>query len=187
MTTSLAPLLIGVAFGVVLQRSGLSRYDRIANLYRFRDLAVLKVLGSALVTAAIALEVMRLAQVGVTAPIPSTYAWGNMLGGVVFGIGMALSGFCPGTVAAGAGEGRLDYLVPGLAGLFAGAVVYGLFYERVMPILARVAHAETLPQVMHVDAWLAIVLFGEVALLGFLALERRRGRARAGARVGARS
>lgn len=187
MTTSLAPLLIGVAFGVVLQRSGLSRYDRIANLYRFRDLAVLKVLGSALVTAAIALEVMRLAQVGVAPPIPSTYAWGNMLGGVVFGVGMALSGFCPGTVAAGAGEGRLDYLIPGLSGLFAGAVVYGLSYERVMPILARVAHAATLPQVFHVDPWLAIVIFAELAVLGFNAIDRRRGRVRAAPRVGARS
>jgi len=174
MSLDLAPLLIGVAFGVVLQRSGLSRYDRIANLYRFTDLAVLKVLGSALVTAAIALQVMHAAHLGVAPPIPSTYAWGNMLGGVVFGVGMALSGFCPGTVAAGAGEGRLDYLVPGLSGLYAGALVYGLFYDRVMPYFARAAHAGTLPQLFHVDPWLAVVLFAEIALLGFYAIDHHR-------------
>ena len=173
MTLSLPPLLIGLAFGVVLQRSGLSRYDRIANLYRFRDLAVLKVLGSALVTAALVLQVMHAAHLGVAPPIPSTFAWGNMLGGVVFGVGMALSGFCPGTVAAGAGEGRLDYVVPGLAGLFTGAVVYGLLYDRVMPILARAAHAGTLPELFHIDPWLAVVLFAEIALLGFYALDHR--------------
>ena len=49
--------VIGVAFGWILQRSGLSRYDRIANVYRFTDLTVLKVLGSALVTAAVALQI----------------------------------------------------------------------------------------------------------------------------------
>jgi uncharacterized membrane protein YedE/YeeE len=171
MSLNLAPLLIGLAFGVVLQRSGLSRYDRIANVYRFSDLAVLKVLGSALVTAAIALQVMHAAHLEVAPPIPSTYAWGNMLGGVVFGVGMALSGFCPGTVAAGAGEGRLDYLVPGLAGLFAGAVVYGLLYDRVMPLFASAAHAATLADVLHIDPWLAVVLFAEVALLAFYAID----------------
>lgn len=173
MSLGLAPLLIGLAFGVVLQRSGLSRYDRIANVYRFTDLTVLKVLGSALVTAAIALEVMRAAHLGVAPPIPSTYAWGNLLGGAVFGVGMALSGFCPGTVAAGAGEGRLDYLVPGVAGLFAGSIVYGLLYDRVMPIFARAAHAGTLPQLLHIDPWLAVILFAEIALLAFYAIDHR--------------
>jgi hypothetical protein len=169
---TLAPLLIGLAFGWVLQRSGLSRYDRIANVYRFTDLTVLKVLGSALVTAAVALQIMRALGLGVAPPIPMTYAWGNLLGGVVFGVGMALSGFCPGTIAAGAGEGRLDYLVPGALGLLSGAVLYGLLYDRVMPVLARTARATTLPEVVHVEPWLTVVLFAEIALLAFYALER---------------
>jgi uncharacterized membrane protein YedE/YeeE len=168
----LAPLVIGLAFGWILQRSGLSRYDRIANVYRFTDLTVLKVLGSALVTAAIALQLMRALGVGVAPPIPVTYAWGNLLGGAVFGVGMALSGFCPGTIAAGAGEGRLDYLVPGALGLFTGAVGYGLVYERIMPLLARTARATTLPEVLHVDPWLTVVVFAEIALLAFYVLER---------------
>jgi hypothetical protein len=167
------PLLVGLAFGWILQRSGLSRYDRIANVYRFRDLTVLKVLITALVTAALVLQLMHAAHLGVVPPVPVTYAWGNMLGGIVFGTGMALSGFCPGTVAAGAGEGRLDYLVPGLLGLFTGAVVYGLLYDRIMPLLARTAHAATLPQILHIDSWLAVILFGEIALLAFYAVERR--------------
>ena len=170
---SLAALVIGLAFGAVLQRSGLSRYDRIANVYRLHDLTVLKVLLSALLTGAIALQVMEALGVGVAPPVALTYGWGNVIGGIVFGVGMALSGFCPGTIAAGAGEGRLDYLIPGALGLFAGAVTYGLVYERVMPILARTARAITLPALLHVEPWLTIVVFGEVALLFFYAIDRR--------------
>jgi uncharacterized protein len=180
---TLAPLVIGLAFGWILQRSGLSRYDRIANVYRFTDLTVLKVLGSGLVTAAVALQVMRTLGIGVAPPVPMTYAWGNLLGGVVFGVGMALSGFCPGTVAAGAGEGRLDYLVPGALGLLAGAVGYGLLYEQVMPVLARTARALTLPEVLHVDPWLTVALFAEIALLAFYALERGKARVAGDRRV----
>ncbi len=134
---TVAPLVLGFAFGWVLQRSGLSRYDKIANVFRLRDLTVLKVLGTALVTAAVALQIMDALDLWVAPPIPATYAWGNIVGGTVFGVGMALSGFCPGTIAAGAGEGRLDYLVPGALGLYAGALTYGLLYDGIMPVLAR--------------------------------------------------
>lgn len=50
---TLAPLLIGFMFGWLLQKAGLSRYERIVNVFRFHDLAVLKFLLSALVTAAV--------------------------------------------------------------------------------------------------------------------------------------
>jgi uncharacterized membrane protein YedE/YeeE len=175
MTTTLAPLLIGFAFGWVLQKAGLSHYDRIVNVFRFRDLAVLKFLLSALVTAAIGLRVLTSLGIATDVPIPATYLVGNLIGGVVFGIGMALSGFCPGTVAAGAGEGRLDYLVPGVLGLYVGAVIYGLAYDRVMPSLARWSRigAITFAEMLRAEPWLVVALFVEVVLLVFYVIERR--------------
>src|ERR1019366_4979883 len=107
---------------------------------------------SALVTAAIGIRVLQNLGLATTVPIPATYLAGNMLGGVVFGVGMALSGFCPGTVAAGAGEGRLDYLIPGGLGLYTGAILYGLEYERVMPWLSRLGNVGniTIASLIHV-------------------------------------
>jgi hypothetical protein len=172
---TVAPLLVGFAFGWLLQKAGLSRYERIVNVFRFRDLAVLKFLLSALVTAAIGIRVLQSLGLATTSvPIPATYLAGNMLGGVVFGVGMALSGFCPGTVAAGAGEGRLDYLIPGGLGLYTGAVVYGLAYERVMPVLSGWGRAgnPTFSDLLHVEPWLVIVMFAEVACLTFYVVER---------------
>jgi hypothetical protein len=167
--------VIGFAFGWLLQRAGLSRYDRIVNVFRFRDLAVLEFLLSALMTAAVGIHALRELGVATDVPIPPTYVLGNIIGGVVFGIGMALSGFCPGTVAAGAGEGRLDNIVPGGAGLFAGALVYGVAYDRVMPWLSRQGRvgAITLADWLHVEPWLVVVLFVELGLLVLYAVRRK--------------
>lgn len=174
------PLAVGLVFGWILQRAELSRYHRIVDVFRFRDLTVLKFLGSALVTGAIGLQLLRTLGLATDVPIPATYVVGNLLGGIVFGVGMALSGFCPGTIAAGAGEGRLDNLIPGGLGLYTGAVVYGLLYERVVPWLARGARTSTLSQLLHVEPWLLVAVLAEVALVGFALLEAPRRRRASG-------
>lgn len=172
--STLAPLLIGAGFGVCLQRAGLAHYDRIVNVFRFRDLTVLKFLLTALVTAAIGIRTLQSFGLAPNVPIPTTFLLANMAGGLVFGVGMALSGFCPGTVAAGAGEGRLDYLIPGGLGLYTGAVVYGLEYERVMPWLTRFGNLGnvTFAALLRVEPWLVVLLFVEITLFVFYALER---------------
>lgn len=171
---TLAPLLVGFGFGWCLQKAGLSRYDRIVNVFRFRDLAVLKFLLTALVTAAIGIRALQTLGLAAPVPVPSTYLVGNLAGGVVFGVGMALSGFCPGTVAAGAGEGRLDYLIPGGLGLYTGALLYGFAYDRVMPALSAVARLGnvTFAETLRVEPWLVVALFLEITLLTFYVLER---------------
>jgi hypothetical protein len=187
--STVAPLAIGFFFGGCLQKAGLAHYDRIVNVFRLRDFSVLKFLLTALVTAAIGIRALQSLGLASTVPIPSTYVVGNLLGGLIFGVGMALSGFCPGTVAAGAGEGRLDYVLPGGLGLYTGAVVYGLAYPRVMPALSGWARAGdvTLADWLRVEPWLVIVLFVEVALITFYVLERARGFATAQGTMGARS
>ncbi len=171
---AVAPVAIGFAFGWLLQKAGLSRYERVVNIFRFRDFTVLKFLLSALLTAAIGIRLLQGLGLATDVPVPSTYFAGNLLGGLVFGVGMALSGFCPGTVAAGAGEGRLDYVIPGGFGLYIGAILYGLAYDRLVPALSlgRLG-AVTLPQMLHVEPWLVIVLFAELSLLTLYVIERR--------------
>ncbi len=172
-TSTAAPLVVGFFFGWLLQRAGLSHYDRIVNVFRFRDLAVLKFLLSALVTAAVGIRSLQSLGLAVTVPIPTTHVAGNLVGGLIFGVGMAISGFCPGTVAAGAGEGRLDYVIPGGLGLYSGAVAFGLLYPRIMPALSSVSAGDvTFADLLHVEPWLVVVLFTELALITFYVLER---------------
>lgn len=173
MTEVSAALSIGFAFGWLLQKAGLSRYDRIVNIYRFRDLTVLKFLLSALVAGAVSVGFLSAVGVKGIVPIPGTFLVGNFAGGILFGIGMAVSGFCPGTIAAGVGEGRIDYLVPGALGLVAGALCFGAFYSRLAPLAARGAvAAATVPALLDVDRWLVVALLGLVAFLLFYVIER---------------
>jgi len=172
----LPPLLTGIAFGWMLQKAKLGRYETIVNVFRFTDLTVVKFLLSALVVGMITVRALVSLGLAADVPVPQTYVLGNLGGGLLFGVGMALAGFCPGTVAAGAGEGRLDTLVAGSLGLYAGAVLFGLGYARFFPAIAGVLRegSVTMTQTFHVEGWLVIVLFTEVALLLFYALERAR-------------
>lgn len=163
---------VGFAFGWLLQKAGLSRYERIVNVYRFRDLTVVKFLMSALVAGAICILALGSAGVSGIIPLPRSFLAGNFAGGIVFGVGMAVSGFCPGTVAAGIGEGRLDYLVPGVLGLVAGAFAFGAGYGVLAPLAARGAiGADTLPAWLGVEPWIVVAILTVSALILFYAIE----------------
>jgi hypothetical protein len=84
---------LGAAFGFLLNKAGLTKYHKIVNVFRFTDMAVLKFMMSGLVVAMIGLYALR--GLGwITFPaVPATYIVGNVVGGLVFGIGMALTGY----------------------------------------------------------------------------------------------
>ena len=85
-------LVLGIGFGFALQKAGLTQYHKIVNVFRFTDLAVLKFMLTALIVAMAGL--FGLGVLGlVDLPVPPrTYIVGNLLGGLVFGVGMALVG-----------------------------------------------------------------------------------------------
>ena len=109
--------MLGVGFGFALNKAGLTGYHKIVNVFRLTDLAVLKFMMTGLVVSMIGLYGLRALGLLTFPTVPATYIAGNLLGGLIFGVGMAASGYCPGTCAAGAGEGRLDYIDPWSAGL----------------------------------------------------------------------
>ncbi len=171
---TLVPLVLGFCFGFVLQKGRLGRYETIVNVFRFSDFTVLKFLMSALMVSMLGTQSLVALRLSVVVPVADTYLIGNLVGGLVFGVGMAVAGFCPGTVAAGAGEGRLDYIIPGGLGLYAGALLFGFGYEKVFPLLANPVHLGpiTLARQLGVDPWLLVLLFWELGLLLFYLLER---------------
>jgi len=93
MTNYVIALILGVGFGFSLNKAGLTKYSKIVNVFRFTDLAVLKFMMTALVIAMIGLYVFR--GLGwITFPsVPATYIVGNLIGGLIFGVGMALTGY----------------------------------------------------------------------------------------------
>lgn len=161
------PLVLGLLFGWSLHKAGLTHYARIVNVYRLRDMTVMRFMLSALVVGAFAIQAGIDLGVATSAPLPPTSLLANVVGGVVFGIGMASAGYCPGTVVAEAGEGRLDAWVAGLSGLIAGAIVFGLLQPLIMPPLARVGvlgHV-TIASLTGASPWLVLLVFAQLVVL----------------------
>ena len=170
----LLPLVLGVFFGFALNKAGLTKYNKIVNQFRLSDMAVLKFMMTALVVAGIGLIILHgLGWVNFPV-VPATYVAGNLAGGLIFGVGMSLAGFCPGTCVAGAGEGKVDYLFPGILGFFVGALIYGLTYQFVFPKISAIANYGnvTIPQLWNINPYLAITVFSIMALVLFYLIDR---------------
>lgn len=87
------PIVLGVLFGFSLNKAGLTKYHRIANQFRFRDMMVMKYIMTALVVAMAGLFALRGLGLLTFPAVPATYLFGNVLGGLIFGIGMSLVGY----------------------------------------------------------------------------------------------
>jgi uncharacterized membrane protein YedE/YeeE len=93
MTNFFTALVLGVFFGFSLNKAGLTKYNKIVNVFRFTDMAVLQFMMTALVVAMSGLFALRGLGLVTFPTIPATYVVGNILGGLIFGVGMALTGF----------------------------------------------------------------------------------------------
>jgi uncharacterized membrane protein YedE/YeeE len=93
MTTYAIALFLGVFFGFSLNKAGLTKYHKIVNVFRFTDMAVLKFMMTALVVSMSGLFVLRGLGLITFPNIPATYIAGNLIGGLIFGVGMALTGY----------------------------------------------------------------------------------------------
>ena len=174
MSTYVIALILGVFFGFSLNKAGLTKYHKIVNVFRLTDMAVLKFMMTALIVSMSGLYLLRGLGLVTFPNVPATYVVGNIVGGLIFGVGMALSGYCPGTCAAGSGEGKLDYLIPGLLGFLVGASIYGLTYQYIFPIISRVANIGNvvIPDIWNLSPFLTVVFFALISMFLFYLIDR---------------
>ncbi len=164
-------LIFGIIFGFLLQKGGVTNYDVIINQLLLTDFTVVKIMLSAVVTGMIGLFIMQ--GLGWIKLRPKAGSWGkNAIGGLIFGLGFALLGYCPGTIAGAIGNGYLDAITAGLVGIVLGSGLLAAFYPRLKEgILTKGYFGNmTLPQVFKVNNWVVIVPLVAfiVALLYFL-------------------
>ena len=93
MSDIFLPLVLGFGFGWALQKAGLGKYHKIVNVFRFTDLAVLKFMMTALAVAMVGVFSLSTAGLIALPAVPGTYVVGNLVGGLIFGVGMAGAGF----------------------------------------------------------------------------------------------
>ena len=115
-------LLFGVVFGFLLQKSGVAKYEVLMGQFFLTDFTVIKVMLTAIVVGMLgvfSLRVLGLVELHVK---PTRYA-ANIAGGLLFGVGLGLLGYCPGTGVVALGQGNFD-AIAGILGLMAGSYVY---------------------------------------------------------------
>ncbi|PLX46523.1 MAG: hypothetical protein C0609_00355 [Deltaproteobacteria bacterium] len=126
-------LISGVLFGFVIQRGGATDADEMVKAHLMADGRVPKFMVAAVALSALGLYGLQSVGVGRVMVLPvSIVATG--LGAVIFGIGWGLSGYCPGTCWAAAGEGRMDAIFALLGG-FVGTLLFAQLHETLIPLL----------------------------------------------------
>lgn len=170
-------VVFGFVFGWLLHRGGVATYDVIVNQFRLRDFAVLKIMFTAIVVGGIGVGVLH--WMGhANYHVKSANMLGVALGAAIFGVGMVVYGYCPGTSLAAAASGSMHALF-GVLGMLAGGMAYAFSFtwvrDHILPVGAlgkvRLSDVTGLPD----WAWLAaLVVIAAVVFTAVESIERRR-------------
>jgi hypothetical protein len=161
----------GILFGFLLQKGGVTRYDVIIGQLLLTDFTVVKIMLTAMVTGMIGVHFLRSLGLAELHPKPGSLG-STAVGGLIFGIGFGILGYCPGTVAGAVGQGSLDALFGGVAGILIGAGLFAAVYPKLdLRVLNKGRFGDiTWPGLLKVNSWAVVfpVALGVIALLFLL-------------------
>jgi len=115
-------LLFGVVFGFLLQKSGVAKYEVLMGQFLLTDFTVIKVMLAAIIVGMVGIFSLRALGLVELHVKPTRYA-ANIAGGLLFGVGLGVLGYCPGTGVVALGQGNYDSIA-GILGLLAGSYFY---------------------------------------------------------------
>lgn len=165
-------LLLGIVFGFLLQRGNVTYYHVIINQLLLKDFTVLKVMLAATLVGMVGVYAMR-ALGWVQLHLKAGSLGTTVPGGLIFGLGFGILGYCPGTAVGAVGHGAVDALVGGVVGMVLGAGVYAAVYPRLRDtVLGKGDFGKsTLPQLLNANPWFVILPACAIILAVFWALE----------------
>ena len=152
-------LLTGMLFGFLLQKARVVRYDKQIGALRFQDMTIVKFMFSAIIVGMVGIHFLDL--FGLVRLLYKPVVLGeNITGGLLFGLGWGLLGYCPGTQGGALGEGRWDALW-GILGMIVGAGLYAETYPFLMKNILNWGNFGylTIPQLFGVNRWVVIIAF----------------------------
>jgi hypothetical protein len=168
----LAGVVLGWAFGFLLQKGGVGKFNILIGQLLLQDWTVAKIMLTAIVVGMVGVFALHhFAKVNLH--IKPTRIGANIIGGLLFGAGFALIGYCPGTAAAALGQGSWDALF-GMAGLVAGSWIFAEFSASLKKSVEKWGDLGKvlLPDLLHVPRGAFVVIFAVLLTVGLFALER---------------
>jgi len=165
-------LVMGIAFGFFLQTGGVTDYNIIIAQLLLTDFTVVKVMLSAVLVGMIGVYLMK--GRGMVRLHTKTGSVGStVVGGLIFGAGFAILGYCPGTVAGAVGQGALDALFGGAVGILLGTGIYAAIYPALQKRVLGLGtfSSDTIPAMLHVNPWAVLLPLAVLILALFWVLE----------------
>lgn len=166
--------LIGCAFGAILFLGGATSYKRILGTLLLKDMWIIKLMCTAIGVGTLGIYLLDLGGLAHLSIKPA-YVGGVAVGGIIFGIGWALSGYCPGTCVVGASEGKLDAVFTVIGG-FVGAYVFSLAYPALEANILKPLDWGKITVATELGIsgiWIAIPLSAALIGLAFFVLKDR--------------
>jgi len=173
MMTLVYGLITGILFGFFLQKGRVLRYDKQVGALLFKDMTIVKFMLSHIAVAMVG--VYFLYDMGIVKlSLKPMIVGAVVLGGLIFGLGWGLLGYCPGTSLGALGEGRTDALW-GIGGMLVGAGIYAEAYPYLQKtVLTWGDYGKiTIPQVLGVNHWLVIIPFIVLTVMLFRWFEKK--------------
>jgi len=166
-------LLMGIFFGFLLQKGGVTNYDVIIGQLLLTNFTVVKIMLSAVLIGMIGIRILTVIGLAQLHPKPGSIG-SSVLGGLIFGVGFGLLGYCPGTVAGAVGQGSLDALLGGVAGMLIGAGLFAAIYPKLeRAVLVKGDFGDvTLPRLLKVNPWFIIVPVSIVIIVLLFLIEK---------------
>jgi len=168
----MAGVLFGLAFGFLLQKGGVGKFHVLIGQLLLQDFTVVKVMLTAIVVGMVG--VLTLHHFGkVNLHLKPTRIGANVTGGLLFGAGFALLGYCPGTAAAALGQGSWDALF-GMAGLVAGSWVFAELSAGLKGTVEKWGDLGKvrLPDLLRLPRGMFVTLFAVLLVVVLFGLER---------------
>ena len=166
MATLMYGLITGILFGFFLQKGRVLRYDKQIAALLLEDMTIVKFMLSHIVVAMIGVYFLLDLDL-VQLSLKPTILGSDIIGGLIFGLGWGLLGYCPGTSLGALGEGRTD-AIWGIAGMLVGAAIYAEAYPYLLKTVLTWGNYGkiTIPQLLGVNHWFVIIPF--IFLVGAL-------------------
>lgn len=163
-------LMFGVVFGFLLQKGGVAKYEVLMGQFLLTDFTVIKVMLSAIIVGMLGIFSLRALGLVELHVKPVRYA-ANIAGGLIFGVGLGLLGYCPGTGIVALGQGNYD-AIAGILGLLAGSYLYAETSGYLGSTIEKIGNRGRvmLPDVLGLRLAVFLAVFVPLLVLGLFAL-----------------